>query len=266
MQDDAALATAVLRAAREAGRDVSALSLSEIAAAGGISRATLVRRVGGRAEVDALLARHGVPRLSLPDRLVAAAAMIIATDGVGDLTLERVAAAADCTVPTVYENLGGRDQVLIAVFRRHAVLPQLEPLLGPAPDDLFTVVRRAYYALLQVGSDDSAVTTALMIDAIGRPSSALAAHLRDSYLPEANRRVGSFLAERISAGDLRPMPLPSLLALFFGPIQFCLETEMITGPPDPATRERLINDLADAFVRGAGTDRPRSTKTEPEEP
>lgn len=265
MQDDAALATAVLRAARETGRDVSALSLTEIAAAGGISRATLVRRVGGRAEVDALLARHGVPRLPLADRLVAAAAMIIATDGVGDLTLERVAAAADCAVPTVYEHLGGRDQVLIAVFRRHAVLPQLEPLLGSPATDLGTMVRRAYHGLLQVGLDDSAVSTALMIDAIGRPASALAAHLRDSYLPAANRRLGIFLADRISAGEIRPLPIPSLLALFFGPIQFCLETAMITGRPDPAAQQRLIDDLAEAFVRGVRVERRRSRVTPLEE-
>ncbi|WP_152366122.1 TetR/AcrR family transcriptional regulator [Microlunatus speluncae] len=254
MTDEARLAAAVLRAASEAGRTTSSLSLSEIAAAAGISRATLVRRVGGRAEVDALLARHGVPRPDLPDRVITAAAMIIATEGVAALTLERVAGAAGCTVPTVYERLGGRDQVLIAVFRRHAVLPQLAPLLRSTPDGLGPTVRRIYGELLQLGYDDSVVTTALMIDALGRPDSALATHLRDRYLPEANRAVAGFLTELIDAGQLRPLPLPSLLALFFGPVQFCLETGLITGRPEPAELSRLTDDLADAFVRGVGVE------------
>lgn len=248
------LAEAVLRAAAESGRPASTLSLAEIAAAAGISRSTLVRQFGGRAEIDAVLAGRGVDRSSIMDRLLSAAESIIVAEGVAALTVEQVADRAECTVATLYAQLGGRDALLIKLFDRVAVLPRLKPLLIEPEDhdDLRRVVEDVYRELLRVGTD-GAVTTALIIDAVGRRGSALARHVRGRYLPEAGGQVSEFLDRQVQAGRIRPIPTATLIALFLGPAQFHLETTLLTGRGVDEDPLIMAAELATAFLRAVAT-------------
>jgi AcrR family transcriptional regulator len=253
------IAAAALRVARDSGRDVGTLSLTDIAAAAGISRSTLLRRVGGRAALDAALRDLGAGPLTLAGRAVAAAGRVIAADGVAALTLERVAADAGCTVMSIYNQIGNRDALLVAVFERHAVLPRFAPLLdGNA--SLTEVAAEVYRRLLEVGLDESSVATALMVDAVARPGSALAAHIRETYLPRSTTAVGELLSAQISAEVLVELPREALLAQFLGPVQFYLEVATLDRRPR-STEERaaVAAALADAFAR-AMTPSPRRTE------
>lgn len=244
------LADAVIRAAEATGSTAATLSLTDIARAVGVSRSTLLRQYGSRADIDALLADHGVDRSRLADRLVTTTGMLISTEGLDAISLERIALEAECTVASIYAQIGGRDALLIRVFERHAVLPQLKPLLTDRTADLDDAIRTIYRELIDISFDDSSVSSALMIDALRRPSSDLAQHLRSTYLAQANRLVGTFLRRLVRDGTLRNLSTASLMALFFGPVQFYVQTAALTQQyPPPRTRARVATELADAFLR-----------------
>ncbi|MFC4561757.1 hypothetical protein ACFO4E_07795 [Nocardiopsis mangrovi] len=251
------VADAAIRAAEREGRAVGALSLAEIAAAAGTSRSTLLRRVGGREAIDDALRRRGTGPLTLAERAVEAAGRLIVADGLGNLTLERVAAAAGCTVMSIHNQIGGRDALLIAVFDHHAVLPRFAPLLddpaaAPGQDGaaLRHIAEAVFRRLLDLGLDRSSVATALMTEALARPDSALAGHIRDTYIPHSAAAVDAFLAERLPAELVRAHPPGALLAQFLGPVQFYVEVATVDQRPRPAQeRAAVAAALAAGFVR-----------------
>jgi AcrR family transcriptional regulator len=242
---------AAVRVAAATGREVGALSLAEIAAAAGVSRSTLLRRAGGRAAVDAALRERVRAPVSLADRVVAAAASVIGADGVAGLTLERVAERAGCTVMSLYNLVGGRDALLVEVFRRHTVLPELAPRLRIAGGATVAgMALAAYRTLIDVGLDRSSVATALMTDALARPGSALAEHVRTAYLPHARRVVEEFFDELVARGAVRDERRDALLALFLGPVQIYLEIATLDRRPrGPAERGAVAAALAEGFTR-----------------
>jgi len=73
----------------------------------------LVRR--GKPCIHELLLRR-YRRPSVRDRAVAAAARVIAEEGVAALTIEAVARRAQCAMTSVHAQFGGREELLLAVF------------------------------------------------------------------------------------------------------------------------------------------------------
>ncbi|MGC4936706.1 TetR/AcrR family transcriptional regulator [Kribbella sp. DT2] len=247
------VAAAAIRAAEAQGRDVGSLSLTEIAAAGGLSRSTLVRRLGGRSAVDKALREQLHAPVTVADRITAAAAELIAADGLGALTLERVAGQAGCTVMSIYNQFGGRDGLLVAVLAEHAVLPWFAPLLD-SDQSVEEMAAGVYRRLLDVGLDGSAVATALMLEAIGSPDAVLAEHVRRDYLPQANAALNEFFTALIERGAIRDQRLDTLRALFLGPVQFYVEVATVERKPrTPDDRAAVAAALAAGFARAVAT-------------
>lgn len=142
------LVQAALRAARALGKDVADVPVIAVAREGGISRSTLIRRLGGsRAALDDAVRAAGIdPGGQVPVRLRAldATAALISTSGLAGATLEAIAARAECSVHSLYAVFGGRDELLRAVFERHSPLLGIEDFLAASSDDLPTAVRRLY--------------------------------------------------------------------------------------------------------------------------
>src|SRR5687767_14674423 len=114
--------------ATESGRDVADVSLDAVARRAGISRATLYRRIGSRRALDDAVRASGVDPGGRPDvraRATAAAADLIEEGGLAALTLEAVAARADCSLPALYGTFGGRDGLLRETFERFSPLPRI---------------------------------------------------------------------------------------------------------------------------------------------
>ena len=108
--DTAALAddlvAAALRAAGALGRDVADVPVIAIAREAGISRSTLIRRLGGkRAALDEAVRAAGVDpggQAPVRTRALDAAADLISGSGLSGLTLEAIAARAQCSANSLY--------------------------------------------------------------------------------------------------------------------------------------------------------------------
>ena len=143
--------TAIVQAANELAErqsgDIADVSLDDIAAQVGISRATLYRRIGNRQRLDEAIRAAGLDpggRGDVRERAINAAAEIISEGGFSAFTLEAVAARASCSIPALHAQLGGRDALLAATFERFSPLPRIEEALEQRPESLEEGVRRIY--------------------------------------------------------------------------------------------------------------------------
>ncbi|MEO3892235.1 TetR/AcrR family transcriptional regulator [Nonomuraea sp. B5E05] len=250
------LVHAAIAAAEETGQDVANVSLSAIAAKAGVSRSTLLRRIGGsRRTLDQAVRAAGVDPGGRPparERAVNAAARLIAERGLAALTMEAVASTAQCSVPSLHESLGGRDALLTAVFERHIPLLDLNAVLDDSPD-LGTTVRTIYRTLVIAFDRQPRVLPSLFADVISRPDGPAGQVLR-RYMPQFLSGIGSWLEDQMETGRIRRMPVPVAAQLLIAPVVVhVMSRPAIAGALGTSlpTVEDACEVFAQAFLRAA---------------
>jgi AcrR family transcriptional regulator len=248
---------AAVAAARERGRDVAEVPLTAIAAAAGISRSTLVRRIGGsRSALEAAVRETGVDpggRPPVRERAIEAGARLIGEHGLGAVTLDAVAVAAQCSLPSLHTVFEGRDGLLAEIYERYSPIPDLEGLMADPPANLEEAVRGVYRALVASFEQEPRVTPALMADLFARPEGP-AGRIFHRYFPRLLGTVGAWLVSEVRAGRIRALPLPLLVQQMVGPLAMhmllrpALERELGADLP---TVEEACTVFADAFLRSA---------------
>jgi AcrR family transcriptional regulator len=246
---------AAVQEARERNRDVADISLDDIARRAGISRITLYRRIGSRRALDEAVRAAGIDPGGRPDvreRAVVAAAAIVRERGFAALTLEAVAARAECSVPALHSQLGGREGLLAALFERYSPLPRVEELLAAPPASFADGVRAIVGAVLDAAEAEPALLRALMADALGRPDGPTARQVLTNYLPRAFGAANRWLAGEVAAGRIRPLPPAVLFQLLAGPLFLHMVARgffpAMSGSALPP-REDVIELFSEAFCR-----------------
>lgn len=215
------LVRAAQTAASETGLAVADVPLELIAQHAGISRATLYRRIESRAALNEAVRRAGIDpggRADVRERATEAAADLIEAGGLAAMTLEEVAARADCSLRALHTQLGGRDGLISAVFERYSPLPPIERVLADRPRSLEAGVQAIYRNILDAISARPGLLRALIAEVAFRPDGPTAQYLRDSYLPRALSAVIPWLEHHVQSGDIRRIPAPLLLKLLVGPM------------------------------------------------
>ncbi|WP_408648649.1 TetR/AcrR family transcriptional regulator [Streptomonospora mangrovi] len=259
---DEELVRAALAAAEQHGKDVADVPLGAIAAAAGISRSTLIRRLGGsRARLDEAVQRAGVDlggRPPVRERALEAAATLIARDGLGAVTLEAVAATADCAPTSLYSVFGNRDGLLATMFDRYVPIPDLEALAADPPERLEDTVHAVYAALAEAFAREPRVLPAIFGDLFTRPDGT-AARMLKTNLPRMFASLGGLLSTLVHTGRLRPLPLPLLMQLMLGPMAGHMLLRPVlqdalgnTLPPV----DEVARTFAEAFLRAAAPEAP----------
>ncbi|WP_433325241.1 TetR/AcrR family transcriptional regulator [Spirillospora sp. CA-294931] len=244
------LVEAAIRVARERGSDVADVPIGVIADAAGMSRSTLVRRLGGtRKTLDDAVRAAGVDPGGRPvrDRAIDAAAVLIADNGLAAVTLEGVAAAAGCSLPSLHLAFEGRDGLLSAVFERYMPLLDLENLLSRPPASTEATVRTIYRTFVDGFSREPRVFPAIMADVLARPAGPGREVWVATALPRLLGSVGLWLAGEVEAGRFKPLPLPILAQLLIGP----LATHMLLRPalaPVLGAEFPTIEEAVEAFT------------------
>ncbi|OBI37131.1 TetR/AcrR family transcriptional regulator [Mycobacterium colombiense] len=260
------LVAAALRAARALGRDVADVPVIAIAREAGISRSTLIRRLGGkRAALDEAVREAGFDpggQAPVRTRALDAAAALIGTAGLSAVTLEAIAIQAQCSVHSLYAAFGGRDELLRALFERHSPLLQIEDFFDSGHADLATTVRRLYGMITHTLAQEPRVAPALLAEALARPDSPAIQNLLGHNAPRILASLGAWLAGEINTGTIRELPIPLLIQQLLAPIA----VHMLIRPAVPQLaglelpdEDTVCDVFADAFVRAVAA--PITSKT-----
>lgn len=216
------LVQAALRASYALGKDVADVPIIAIAEEAGMSRSTLIRRLGGsRTALDEAVHAAGHDPGGLPPvrvRALDAAAELISTVGLASATLEAVAERAQCSLPSLYVTFGGRNELLRAVFDRHSPLLDIEDFFADPPTDLSSTVQQFYRIFINAFSREPRVAPALFAEALSRRNSPAIDNLMQKTAPRILSTIGSWLAGQVETGTIRDLPLMLLIQQLLAPV------------------------------------------------
>lgn len=255
------LVDAALRAAQALGKDVADVPVVAIAAQAGISRSTLLRRLGGsRTALDAALRTAGVDPGGQPPvrvRALDAAAALISESGLAATTLEAVAARAECSVFSLHAAFGGRDGLMRAVFERYSPILDFEDFFNQPHGDLRTTVGAFYRVMARALSREPRVAPALFAETFARPDSPATRSLVEHAAPRMFGVLGHWLDAQIRDGHVRDLPAPLLAQQLLAPMVFHLFTRPVAQKaalPSLPDIDTVCDVFADAFVRAVAVD------------
>ncbi|MEV6863429.1 TetR/AcrR family transcriptional regulator [Streptosporangium subroseum] len=247
---------AALRAAERLGKDVADVPVLAIAQEAGISRSTLLRRIGGsRHSLDEAVRAAGVDpggQRPVRERAIEAGANLIGEHGLATLTLEAVAVAAQCSVHSLYASFGGRDELLRAIFETYSPILDVEKVVAGPHADLGETVATIYRLLAETLSREPRVMPAMLAEALACPSGPALQGLLQHFAPRLLAGLGQWLAEEMAAGRIRTLPVPLLMQQMIGPVLMHFVTrpaaEQVPGIDLP-DKEETCAVFAEAFLR-----------------
>lgn len=268
----AELVEVALGLADRLGCQVADVSIDKIAREAGISRSTLLRRLGGsRTSLDDAVRAAGVDPGGRPvrERALDAAAVLISETGVGLTTLDAVAVHAGCSIDSLFAIFGSRDELLAAVFERYSPITDLADALDDHVDqaDLASTVQHAYRQFAEVLTRPPRVTPALLAEALARPTSTAVRSIVRHNAPRMLEVLGRWLSGEIKAGRIRDLPLPLLIHQFAAPLAAHLLTRPVAldaGLVDLPSIERTTEIFAEAFLRAVAVTPEQALATRPE--
>jgi AcrR family transcriptional regulator len=225
------LVNAAIRAARRCGRPVAEVPLDTLAETAGISRSTLLRRIGGsRRALDEAVRQAGVDPGGRPvrERAIDAGARLISDLGLASVTLESVANAAHCSIASVQAIFGTRDRLFAAIYERYSPLTHLAALFADPTSSVEETVA-AFYDVMAAGlTREPQVAPAMLADLLASPHGPAAKVFAD-FFPHELSIVGGWLRRQVVAGTIRDIPIPLLMEQLIGPLVAHVLMQPATG-------------------------------------
>ena len=230
-QISADLVDAAIRAGQLCGRPVAEVPLSALADAAGMSRSTLLRRLGGsRRALDEAVRKAGVDPGGQPvrERAIEAGARLISQRGLASVTLESVAEAAHCSMPSLHAIFGTRDRLFAAIYERYSPLRDLMGVFADPTASIEQTVAGFYQAMAVGLTREPQVAPAMLADLLANPHGP-SARIFAEYFPHAVSAIGGWLQQQVDVGAIRDIPIPLLMEQLIGPLVAHLLLRPATG-------------------------------------
>jgi AcrR family transcriptional regulator len=191
-------------------------TMDELAAAAGVSRAALYGLFGSRAALLEAIGADAPPAVT--DRILAAAAELVAERGLGGLSLDEVAARSGASRATVYRFYPGKAAlfraVVLAYLPVEETLRMVDSLAERPPAEVMPALARA---LGRSGYVPIGVLRSALFEVAGREDGT------EEFLVDALRStevITRYLDGQMAAGRLRRMDPFLAMQAFLAPIMF----------------------------------------------
>jgi AcrR family transcriptional regulator len=250
------------RPGRSEGKDgLAGLSMGEMAAAAGVSRATLYRLFGSQQH---LLQELGLtPPPTVRSRILDTALDLVGRHGLAELSMDELAAAAGVSRATLYRLFPGKEALFAALVRSFSPFEPIAAVLEAAgnrpPAEVIPAVAHA--------------TAAAMDGHMGLLLQLLFEFSRDRH-PDGGHGTGEgavqgmrtlplvtrYLAGQMAAGQLRRMDPELAFQALAGPIVLHLlwrppAASWVDGPPvGGAPLDEVVDELVGVWLRAMATD------------
>jgi AcrR family transcriptional regulator len=257
---------------------LAGLSMDELAAAAGVSRATLYRLFGGQRH---LLQELGLqPPPSVRSRILDTALDLVGRDGLAGLSMDELAAGASVSRATLYRLFPGKEALFAALIRGFSPFQPIAAVLEGAgdrpPAEIIPAVAHAMAAamdghmglLLQLLFE---LSRDRLSDGEGGHGTGEGAVRGMRTLPLVTR----YLASQMAAGHLRRMDPGLAFEALAGPIVLHLlwrpravsaaDGERTDAPP----LEEVVDELVGVWLRAMAPDKesaPRAATSTPARP
>jgi AcrR family transcriptional regulator len=258
----AALAAAG-QARQEQGRDgLAGLSMDELAAAAGISRATLYRLFGSQQN---LLQAFGLqPPPTVRSRILDTALDLVGRHGLAELSMDELAARAGVSRATLYRLFPGKAALFAELIRRFSpfepIAAVLETMGDRPPAEVIPAVAHAIATAME-GHVGLLLQLLFEVSRSGPGSHAGADFQEDAA--DAMRTlplVAGYLAEQMAAGRLRRMDPVLAVQALAGPIVMHLlmrapaEAQSGLGRGVAVPLEEAVDELVGIWLRAMTPD------------
>jgi AcrR family transcriptional regulator len=218
---------ALLAAGRQTLTANPGATLADVAAAAGVSRATIYRYFDSRAAL--LEALDFEPDPGVRERILAAALEKIAEGGLRGTSMDQVAEAAGVSRASVYRLFPGKDALFAGLLDAYAPFADLRaPLheaVGKPPEEALPRLLRAVAAAMV---PRVAIMRSLILEASsGMPDAVEAAQAAVRPLYE---ELAPYFAAQVAAGAIRPIHPMLAVQTFIGPLVFNVLMQSVAGP------------------------------------
>lgn len=231
---------------------VSAISLQDVAAAAGVTKVTLYRYFPSKdalfAEVASLDGGGEIP--GRRDEILDAVMRVVPRYGLAGITMEKIAAEAGVSAPTLYWHFKNKDEILIAMLERVVGQIDFASLLPTESiEDAEGYVRALLPRILRLINEPLSLFPTVLGELTNRPD--LAALVYERVLSRIWAAATMFMDAQTQAGVFRPGP--GLLRVFalIGAVFYYAIVKRNFGawvdlpPPDEAAAE-----FAEIFLHG----------------
>src|SRR6266542_4269506 len=258
----AALATAG-QARQDQGRDgLAGLSMDELAAAAGISRATLYRLFGSQQHL--LQALGLAPPPTVRSRILDSALELVGRHGLAELSMDELAARAGVSRATLYRLFPGKAALFAELVRRFSpfepIAAVLETMGDRPPAEVIPAVAHSIATAME-GHVGLLLQLLFELSRSGPGSHAGADFQEDAA--DAMRTlplVAGYLAEQMAAGRLRRMDPVLAVQALAGPIVMHLlmqapaESQPGPGRGVALPLEEVVDELVGIWLRAMTPD------------
>lgn len=204
-----------------ARKGYEATTMDQIAAAAGVSKATLYRHIPGKEALRDLLAPH------LPDadlqardaraRILEAAMDLVARQGFARTGLEEIATAAGVSRGAIYWHFKGKDDLMAAIVSDYTPVPYITDILRDADDLPFEeLAHRLYRAYLDFIGAHVDFFRAVFSEIQVNPE--VAAIFQRNIANPVFQLVGSYLARHAEHEQLKPVHPVLVLQALIAPL------------------------------------------------
>jgi AcrR family transcriptional regulator len=255
---------AALTAASHAGEDedgLARLSMDELAAAAGVSRATLYRLFGSHQH---LLHELGlIPPPTLRSRLLDTALELVGRHGLAELSMDELAATAGVSRATLYRLFPGKEALFTALVQRFSPFEPIAAVLEAAGDRPPAEVIPAVAQAMAAAMDGHMGLLLQLLFEFARDRHRDDGHRMTEGTVQGMRTlplVSSYLAGQMAAGRLRRMDPDLAFQALAGPIVMHLlwrptAASGADGPPVVrAPLEEAVDELVEVWLRAMATD------------